>query len=227
MSRMRDGKSDWQTRSRKDQKHALETAAAVYGERCTMCGERPHAPCVVDTCPWTPAPTKPRAKPVQREATEARHLAVEAYRRWWYPGFRRVEHPAKLMGSGAAYRADRVVEEGARSGCPDFELWVPAVPWPPELRAVYAASSQPMQRSRVICALELKALGERPRRKVAREWWLEACDGSTHYGLRPEQRHWLRTMAGCGARTMVAYSGADALAWLDAKAGDRPEVMPW
>lgn len=220
MSRMRDGKSDWQTRSRKDQKHALATAAAVYGERCIVCGERPHAPCVVDTCPWAPTSDKPRAKSVQREAAEARILATGAYTCWWYPGFRRIEHPAKLMGGGAAYRADRVVEEGAKSGCPDFELWVPAC-----VRVV-RWSDEPMAPP-VICALELKAPGERPRREVPGEWWLAPCDGSTHYGLRPEQRHWLRTMAGCGARTMVAYSGADALAWLDAQAGPEPEVRPW
>ena len=88
------------------------------------------------------------------------------------------------MGGGAAYRADRVVEEGAKSGCPDFELWVPAC-----VRVV-RWSDEPMAPP-VICALELKAPGERPRREVPGEWWLAPCDGSTHYGLRPEQRHWL------------------------------------
>ena len=166
-----------------------------------------------------PEPGQTRARPVQHEAAEARHLAVEAYRRWWWPGFRRVEHPVRPMGA-SAQGAEKLVLEGARSGCPDFELWIPAGELIPGNRLSDT-------RGAVVCALELKAPSLKPRREVAPNWWLDPCDGRTHYGLAPEQRHWLRTMAGCGARTMVAFSGADAIAWLDTQAGPRPEVMPW
>lgn len=207
---MRGGRSEWETLSKVSQ----DAQVALYAELAAGGADTlpPAQKAALERL--EAARRAPRARAVQHELREAEHLAVEAYRRWWWRGFTALEHR-----SAHAREADQRAHQGVQAGLPDYLLLVPC-DYPGRGDARPARTS-------VRAALELKAPAHRPKREVSPRWWLAECDGKTHYGLRPEQRHWLRTMAGAGFETMVAFSATDALAWLDAQAGPRPEVMPW
>jgi len=200
-TRMRGGRSDWDSYTVTRQSAELALMKLHAGQALT---DREQ-----ELLRRLPQPGKERAPPVQHEATEARHLAVEAYRRWWYPGWTAIEHRTAY-----AREADARGQQGVKTGLPDSMLLIPGSPWQ-------------MPRQSVRCVVELKAPSHQPKRDPGEAWWINACDGKTHYGLRPDQRWWLRTMAACGFHTFVAFSALEALSWLDEKAGARPEVLPW
>lgn len=214
---MRDGKSDWQTRSRMDQKRAMATAAAVYGERCIVCGERPHAPCVVDTCPWAPTSDKPRAKPVQREDAILTHIATEAERRWWEPWFQRWE----ARGAGPMVGGQRR-QQGAQRGWPDCGLVYPGRESYCEVKDVVHRPARDVGRWWVDVELERAIVYD--RRGQPERVWQYATGKQTRHGVSGPQAFWLCTLAACGHGTHVAYGAEDALAWLDAQAGPEPKV---
>lgn len=152
---------------------------------------------------------------VQHEAAEAEHLALEAGRRWWAPGFR--HHDTSRV---SVIENTQRKERGAGRGWPDYTLHVPNH----VMRTYYA--------DRPLCAaLELKRPDLRPKNVVADRWWLLpdvfARAGETHYGLSADQAIQLQILAACGYQTMVAYGAEEALAWLDEVAGPKPARDPF
>lgn len=61
-----------------------------------------------------------RRRGVQVEDQHARILAARAYRHWWAPGFTRIEHRTSNWRE-----AEERMVQGARTGMPDFWLFVP------------------------------------------------------------------------------------------------------
>ena len=212
MRRKTDNRSDWADFSDKRKKAELAGAGDIYGynRRCEACRVElkavPDGGCDVKGCPYVPREEKARARPVQVEQQHAHRLATWAYRHWWYPGWTCIEHR-----SSHARETDARSQQGVKTGLPDSVLLIPA-------RRI---------EDPIMCALELKAPHLAPKRDPGHEWWLEDFgDAASRHGLRREQAFWLRTMAGCGFRTKVAYGADQALAWLVEQAGPRPDVMP-
>ena len=213
MTRMRDNRSDWPTYSKRTRTETMRTLGALYGGKCTMCGEelaRVRNGCDRDDCALRVQERKPRARPVQRETAEARILAARVYRRWYQPGFTRVEHRTDNWREAEGRQL-----EGAQTGMPDFWLFLPPL--------AYRDHWSP------ICAVcELKAPNMAPKRQVGPQWWLgDWPEGrKTWHSLREDQWRWLRVLDGCGFATCVAYGADEALAFFDRVAGPQPDVLP-
>lgn len=235
MTRQRNDRSDWDTFSKARRKAELAGAGDVYGHarRCSTCNVAlaavPDGGCLAASCPYReqPAPVA-RARPVQVEQQHAERLAAWAYRHWWYPGWTAIEHRT------AHWReADQRSRSGVKTGLPDYVLMIPGAARRQRVNRyddrgiLKSCDVEEVGGDGVLCALELKAPHHAPAKDPGPDWWLEDIgDAASRYGVRREQLFWLRTMAGCGFRTKVAYGADQALAWLSAQAGPRPDVLP-
>lgn len=233
MIRQRGNRSDWEDFTKKRKQAELDGAGDIYGavRRCSTCNVElkavPDGGCLAASCPYAekPAPVA-RARPVQVEQQHAARLAAWAYRHWWYPGWTAIEHRT------AHWReADQRSKSGVKTGLPDYVLMIPPrIYYSDEPGATVdtwpgIAVTRPTPAT--LCALELKAPHLAPVKDPGPDWWLDDIgDAASRHGVRREQVLWLRTMAGCGFRTKVAYGADQALAWLVEQAGPRPDVLP-
>ena len=210
MTRMRGGKSDWDTFSPKRRRLSLTTLKALHGGTESL---------TVEELRELESKDAPRARAMQVEDQHARILAARVYRHWWSPGFHRWEHRT------ANWReAEERVRQGAQTGMPDFWLFVPQGPVCGCVHSVDCVHTR-----KAVCAVcELKVPHLSPKREVTRRWWLGEWPGEQQswHGLRKDQWQRLRELEGCGFQTMVAYGADEALAFFVECAGPKPDVLP-
>lgn len=196
---MRRGRSDWPEFTRRQKQPTQGDLALMHAWQTPAERRTPAQSALVA------GDATQRATPVQREAPEMERLWRAVRGRWWRPGWWRWEAAA-----WSEAEARRRAREGVRAAWPDCGLLIPPMyPYVP-----------------VTAYCEMKAPDRRPKRTVAEQWWLEPDQTGSRYGLTREQGAVLRMLAHMGASTMVAYSADEALAWFDALAGPRPEVLP-